>query len=335
MRQCTSVCLGRALTILGDLTMMRSSKKNTKDDTPYPKPFVKWAGGKTQLIAKIVSRLPAEILETRCIQHYVEPFVGGGALFYYLKNNFTVENAFLNDNNRELILIYLVIQQNVGKLIFKLENIETDYLKRNEEERKLFYYNIREKLNHQLAVFDFRKHNSNRIDRAAYLMFLNRTCFNGLFRQNKNGGFNVPFGRYKNPRICHPENLRAVSAALRHTKISCDDFASSAKIVRKGTLVYLDPPYRPLNQTSKFTSYSNVSFNDADQRRLAEFFRQMSRQGAWVLLSNSDPKNEDPTDSFFDQLYAGFQIERVAAKRLINSKSNKRGAISEILVRNY
>jgi len=183
--------------------------------------------------------------------------------------------------------------------------------------------------------FDYENYNMEWIERAKYLIFLNKTCFNGLFRQNSKGEFNVPFGRYKNPKICDRENIIEVHKALKDTRVFCNDFTESGKYIREGSFVYFDPPYRPLNKTSNFTSYSKDGFNDEDQKRLADFFEEQDKKGAYLLLSNSDPKNEDHDDDFFDNLYKNYYIERISAKRYINRDASKRGEINEIIVRNY
>lgn len=265
----------------------------------------------------------------------VEPFVGGGSFFFLIKRSFKVKESFLLDINRELIISYIVIQKNVHELIDELKTIEQKYLQLSEEERKHFYYRVREEYNRQKDNFDYANYNSDWIKRATSLIFLNKTCFNGLFRLNKKGEFNVPFGKYKNLTICDTENLMAVHEALEDTEIICADFEESKKYIQKNTLVYLDPPYRPLTSTSNFTSYNENGFNDDDQRRLAFFFREMDKTGAYLILSNSDPKNVDENDNFFESLYSGFIIERVKAKRYINSDGNKRGEIYELIIRNY
>jgi len=209
------------------------------------------------------------------------------------------------------------------------------YIKLPEEGRKNFYYRIRDEYNRQKERFDYSAYNFDWVKRAAYLIFLNKTCYNGLYRLNKKGEFNVPFGRYKNPVICDAENLIEVHKALTDVEIICADFEESKKYIDQNTLVYLDPPYRPLNNTSNFTSYNEEGFDDYDQIRLANFFREMHNVGAFLMLSNSDPKNENPDDDFFEILYKGFVIERVKAKRCINSNADKRGDIKELIIRNY
>ncbi|HNR43908.1 MAG TPA: DNA adenine methylase [Methanofastidiosum sp.] len=308
---------------------------NSYDQNIIAKPFMKWAGGKSQLIPELTSRLPKEIIDTGKIDTYIEPFVGGGAFFFYLKSRFQINNSYLFDINRELIVGYKVLQNNPKELINHLNILEIEYIDKNEEERKNYYYEIRDRYNSQINSFDYINYNAKWIERASHMIFLNRTCFNGLFRQNKNGEFNVPHGRYKNPRICDKENITKVNLALKNTEIICGDFSDSLKYVNNNSLVYFDPPYRPLTKTSSFTSYSKEEFNDNDQVRLSEFYKELDKKGAYLILSNSDPKNEDSKDDFFDNLYKGFTIERVNAKRIINCDPNKRGEIKELIIRNY
>jgi DNA adenine methylase len=299
------------------------------------RPFLKWAGGKTQLLDELVKRLPAEITESGTIENYVEPFVGGGAMFFCLKSKFHVKHAFLYDINPELVVGYIAIQKGPVSLIKKLKILEDDYLGRIDSEREKLFYEIRDDYNEQLSHFDFDKYHKEWIDRTSQMIFLNKTCFNGLFRQNSKGEFNVPFGKYKNPTICNAENIREVNRALKNTKVECGDFSASKPHVEKGTFIYLDPPYRPLNETSSFTGYAKDGFDDNDQKRLAKFFRDMGKRGAFLMLSNSDPKNENPKDNFFEKLYKGFRIERAQASRMINCNASKRGPINELIIMNY
>lgn len=306
-------------------------------DQCQAKPFLKWAGGKTQLLEQFNRRLPKSIIATRTIERYVEPFVGGGAMFFFLKRNYQVKRAYLIDINRELIIGYKVIQYNPEELINKLADIEKNYLSMEEEQRKVFYYKVREQYNQQIKSFDYENYNMEWITRAAYLIFLNKTCFNGLFRQNQKGEFNVPFGRYKNPKICDAVNILEVNKALKDTEVLCGDFTKAGDYIDKDTFVYFDPPYRPLNTTSNFTSYDKEGFDDTDQERLAQFFRKMHKTGAHLMLSNSDPKNFKENDDFFEKLYRhkDFNIERVSAKRYINCDSSKRGDVNELIIKNY
>lgn len=299
------------------------------------KPFLKWAGGKTQLLEELASRLPQQIKETGRIASYVEPFVGGGAFFFYLRNMYTIEEAHLIDINRDLIVAYKVVQQEPEELIERLQQIESTYLPMDSQGRKEYYYKIRQLYNGQKENFPYERYSKNWLERASYLIFLNKTCYNGLFRQNQKGEFNVPHGSYKNPKICDPSNLLAVSQALEGVQLICGDFLQSRPFVRPQSLVYFDPPYRPLTSTANFTSYTKVDFDDQDQIRLARYFAELNAMGAFIMLSNSDPKVSDPNDRFFDDLYQEFVIERVLARRSINSDSRARGEITEILVRNY
>jgi DNA adenine methylase len=299
------------------------------------RPFLKWAGGKSQLLGEFGKRLPAGELKNKTITRYVEPFIGGGAVFFYLNQKFSFEQCTIADLNEELVLTYRVIRKSVNDLIGELETLESAYLAKNEREREEYYYEIRGAFNRDLPAIDFRHYNARWIGRAAQIIFLNHTCYNGLFRVNRSGGFNVPFGRYKNPDILNVDNLMEVAARLKNTRIIQGDFTKCRKYVDDRTFVYFDPPYRPLNHTSSFTSYSRDGFFDKDQQRLAKFFRELDRKGATIMLSNSDPGNEMPGDSFFDDLYDGYTIERIPARRMINCNGARRGAVSELVITNY
>ena len=301
------------------------------------RPFLKWAGGKTQLIDTIDARLPTAIQKTGTIEKYVEPFVGGGAVFFHLQEQYNIQESYLYDINRELIVGYQAIKENHSEVIEHLQNIEKDYLSKSKARRKKFYYSVRDEYNSQIDTFNYENYNPNWSYRAALLIFLNKTCFNGLFRQNQKGEFNVPHGRYVNPTICDSENIEAVHRALQSTKLICGDFTLAGNQIDEDTFVYFDPPYRPLNKTSSFTSYFKGDFTDTEQQLLGEFYHKMNKRGAKLLLSNSDPKNENPGDDFFDKLYQGnsITIERVPAKRSINSDGAGRGEINELLIYNY
>ncbi|MBM3130966.1 MAG: DNA adenine methylase [Chloroflexi bacterium] len=302
--------------------------------TNSARPCLKWAGGKTQLLDQIAARLPAELRAGK-LARYVEPFVGSGAVFFFVAENFPTREYFLSDLNPELVLVYRVIRANVDALIAALTKIERKYFKLAPDAQKKFFYDTRAKFNATRAHLDCDNFQPEWIARAAQIIFLNRTCYNGLFRVNARGGFNVPFGSYKNPRICDAENLRAVARLLQRATIEQGDFAACARVVDRDTFVYFDPPYRPLSATASFTAYARAEFDDAAQRRLAEFYRALDARGAKLMLSNSDPKNVNPDDDFFEQLYAGFRITRVSAARMINSVASKRGAINELIVTNY
>ena len=285
-----------------------------KTETQAVKPFLKWAGGKTQLLDAFECRFPRELKDHR-LSGYVEPFVGGGAVFFAINKKYGFETAHICDSNEELVLAYRVVKTNVDALIDALQSLEMKFYEIPVEERSAFFYSIREDYNIRKEKTDFTHYNSSWIQRTAELIFLNHTCFNGLFRVNSQGLFNVPFGSYKNPRILDELTLSDASASLQNTEISTGDFTTCGNFIDSDTFVYLDPPYRPLNRTSKFTGYSKTGFSDADQVRLAEFFKTIDQRGAKVMLSNSDPKNEDPDDSFFDSLYSGYQVDTGPCKK--------------------
>jgi len=274
---------------------------------------------------------------------YVEPFVGGGAVFFHVAGEIwkncqfeeEITQFYINDINEELILAYKTIKEDVVSVIELLRDMESKFLSKDPEKRKAQFYEVRRNFNEKRIGINFAKFSDEWIERTAEIIFLNRTCFNGLFRVNKQGNFNVPIGSYKNPKILNESNLIAVSNLLNHTEIEKGDFTKFGELIDERTFVYFDPPYRPLTQSSSFTSYSRYSFDDSEQRRLAEYFKKLDQKGAKLMLSNSDPKNEDPEDSFFDDLYSEFNIERVPAKRMINSKADGRGEISELVITNY
>lgn len=306
-----------------------------KEQSIAVKPFLKWAGGKSQLLEELIRHLPPYLRGSPIIDSYIEPFVGGGALFFYLKSRYTIKHSFLFDINRELVVGYKVVKNDHEKLINLLQKIESEYLSKTDDERKEYYYRVRSTYNMQMEDFDYGNYTISWVERAAYLIFLNKTCYNGLFRQNKRGEFNVPFGRYKNPTICERDTLIKAHIALADTEIFCADFTAAGGYIKKGSLVYLDPPYLPISRTSSFTSYSKENFAEKDQIRLAKFFENMDKKGAYLMLSNSDPKNEDPSNDFFDKLYKKYFIDRVQANRAINCKGNKRGLINELIITNY
>lgn len=298
------------------------------------KPFLKWAGGKAQLLEQIIEYLPLE-LKLGKIKRYVEPFVGGGALFFHIAQAYEIDEFYISDLNEELILAYKTIQQDVEELIDFLRSMERKYYRLTYNRQKEYFYAVRFQLNENRPSINYNEYKVSWIERTAQIIFLNRTCYNGLFRVNSKGEFNVPFGKYKNPSICSEENLRSVSELLKRTEIRLGDFSNCESFVNASTFVYFDPPYRPISKTSSFTSYSLYDFDDAAQLRLASFYRLLHRKGAKLMLSNSDPKNENPMDNFFDDVYKEFRIVRVKANRMINCNADKRGAINELLILNY
>lgn len=293
------------------------------------KPFIKWAGGKTQLLPEIRKRYPIE-LKTN-IKKYCEPFVGGGAVLFDILSNYPIEEILINDVNNELINTYSQIRENLNKLIYELKKTEENFIILENEARKLYYYKKRERFNY-LKLNGDEKTN---IEKAVLFIFLNKTCFNGLFRVNKKGFFNVPMGSYKKPLICDEENLINISKLLKNVKIKNGNYKECISFIDEKTFVYIDPPYRPLTATANFTSYTENNFNDEEQIKLKKFIDSITTKRGKVLLSNSDPKNENNDDNFFDDLYNKYIIERVYAKRFINSKAENRGEITELLISNY
>ncbi len=290
------------------------------------KPFIKWAGGKSQLLHEIRKYYPFD----EKINRYCEPFVGAGAVLFDVLNSFDLKEVYISDINKEAINSYKVIRDDVENLIELLEEFQNEYKDLTHEERKVIYYKNREEFN-RLKVLK----NSDSLKRAALFIFLNKTGFNGLYRENMRGLFNVPIGSYKNPKILDEDNLLNVNKKLQNVEIIHGDYKKSSDFIDNNTFVYFDPPYRPIKPTSNFTSYSKDSFTDEDQIELAEFFKKMDKKSAHLLLSNSDPKNYDLNDDFFDDLYKGFNIKRVKASRTINSNKNERGQIYEVLINNY
>ena len=298
-------------------------EKETKTEL---KPFLKWVGGKGQLINELEKFLPAD--NEKVLTKYAEPMVGGGALLFNILSKYDFEELYISDINAELINAYIVVRDNIDLLVEKLTEMQAIFLPMNENGRKYFYYNARDKFNAlQLSQ-------ETAVEKAALFIFLNKTCFNGLYRVNKKGQFNVPMGAYKNPTICDENNLRNISNALQNVEIVCGDYTLSEMFIDSNTFVYIDPPYRPLSETSAFTSYNSDSFDDNEQIRLSQYIERIDKVGAKVVLSNSDPKNVNPDDMFFDDLYKSFKIHRVEAVRAINSKAEKRGKISELLIHN-
>ena len=293
------------------------------------KPFVKWAGGKGSLISQLKNFYPFE-LENEKINKYVEPFVGGGAVLINILQKYDVKEAYAFDINMDLINCYNVIKTNVEELIKELELKEKEFLVLADKERQKYFYDVRREYNSYRI-----SENELSIKRAEEFIFLNRTCFNGLYRVNKNGEFNVPCGKYKNPTICDSKNLRNLSFLIRNVEFQYGDYKKSEKYIDSSTFVYFDPPYRPLSITSGFTSYTKEDFNDENQKELANFFKELDEKNAKLMLSNSNPKNTNKEDNFFEEIYKGFNINEISAKRMINANVKGRGEISELLITNY
>ena len=300
---------------------------------PYvnARPFLKWAGGKGQLLSQLEANLPDELYHNEFI--YFEPFVGGGAMLFFMLQNFmNIKRVIINDINANLTGAYKAIKEEPEGLVYRLKHIEQQYRKFSDYEKQRNYYlEMRRRFNEERL---------NAIDKTAILIFLNRTCFNGLYRENAKGFFNVPFGRYINPTICNEEVIYADSELLNryNVEILNGDFKETAKYIEAFDLnfFYFDPPYRPLSATSSFNSYVKEDFNDDSQRDLADFCRLLSTKSnvRW-MLSNSDCSSKNPEDTFFEDIYSGFDIQRVYASRMVNANANKRGKLTELLIRNY
>lgn len=299
-------------------------------DRMNAKPFIKWAGGKGQLLTQLEERLP-QVLHERNFT-YFEPFVGGGAMLFYMLQKYPrIERVVINDINPYLTTAYRVIKDYPEELIEQLSVLEGDYYAQgNEEEKKEFFLHVR-----QL----FNEADMDDIARAKYLIFLNRTCFNGLYRVNSKGKFNVPFGKYSHPTICNAEVIRADSELLNRvdTLILNGDFEHTLDHLNPEGLnfFYFDPPYRPLSETSSFNSYAKEEFDDAEQIRLRNYCHTLNERGALWMLSNADCSAKNPDDLFFENIYHGYNIGRVYASRAINANPDKRGKLTELLIDNY
>lgn len=291
------------------------------------KPFIKWVGGKGQLIEQLEAQLPADFGNWKNVT-YIEPFVGGGAMLFHMLQQYpNIKHAVINDINQELITCYKTVRDYPNQLIESLNNIENTYLNlQTIDERKQFFMSVRDQYNDK---------NPDPVENTTKFIFLNKTCFNGLYRVNKKGFFNVPFGKYTNPTICDPDTIRKDSELLQQVEILTGDFEDTFTYAHGKTLFYFDPPYRPLSDTSSFNDYTKESFNDNAQIRLKEYCDKINSAGFNFMLSNSDCKNKNEDDNFFDTLYSAYQIERVWASRSVNSNPNKRGKLTEILVHNY
>ena len=291
------------------------------------KPFIKWVGGKGQLIEQLEALLPADFAERENVT-YIEPFVGGGAMLFYMLQKFpNIKSAVINDINPDLTLCYQVVRDNPTELIKSLNLIQSAYYAlQTEEERKVFFLQQRELFNSKSL---------NKIDNTTLFFFLNRTCFNGLYRVNKAGKFNVPFGKYTSPTICDSATIYADSKLLQKVEIMTGDFEQTFAKIEGNTFFYFDPPYRPLSNTSSFNDYTKEDFNDDDQIRLKLFCDRLNKYRVDFMLSNSDCLGKDGTDRFFEDLFIGYSIKRVWASRNVNAIASKRGKLTEIVVNNY
>ena len=293
------------------------------------KPFIKWAGGKGQLLEQLDAYLPEDFGDRRNIT-YIEPFVGGGAMLFYMLQRYpNIQHAVINDVNSDLTTCYQTVRDTPEELITSLMDIQDAYnALQTEEARRDFFLAARDRYNEK---------NLEPIENTTKFIFLNRTCFNGLYRVNKKGLFNVPFGKYINPQICDPATIRLDSELLQRVEILTGDFEATLNFVGDGyNFFYFDPPYRPLNATSSFNSYSKEDFNDEEQIRLRDFCARLNgRLGIGWMLSNADCSAKNPEDTFFEDIYNDFFINRVYASRAINANPSKRGKLTELLICNY
>lgn len=291
------------------------------------KPFIKWAGGKSSLLDEIQKRLPNCVYsQDFCL---VEPFVGGGALSLWALSELPhLKKLIINDYNADLINVYQVIKDKPNDLIAYMEKIQNDYDKLTDlESKKPYFYQKRDEFNHRSA---------GNVEQAGLFIFLNKSAFNGLYRVNKNNQFNVPIGSYKNPKFIDKYNILTISQKLQNTQILTGDFELVLPYLPNDLpcVFYFDPPYRPISNTASFTAYSDNGFDDNEQKRLANFCKKIDKLGHYFLLSNSDPKNINSLDNFFDDLYQDFKIERIEANRAISANSNGRKKVNEIMVSN-
>ncbi len=291
------------------------------------KPFIKWVGGKGQLLKQLQELLPTDFKSWGGVT-YIEPFVGGGAMLFYMLQTYpNIQRAVINDINPDLAQCYGVVRDKPKELIEALKDIQQEYYAiKTEEEKKSFFLAKRDRYNSK-ALSD--------VENSMTFMFLNRTCFNGLYRVNKSGLFNVPFGRYTAPTICDEDTIWADSEMLQRVEILNNDFEDTIEKAKDTTLFYFDPPYRPLSNTSSFTSYAKEAFNDDAQIRLKVFCDRVNDEGYHFMLSNSDGIAHNCNDTFFDDLYCNYNINRVWASRSVNADASKRGKLTEILVRNF
>lgn len=309
------------------------------------KPFVKWVGGKTQLLHQLEAFYPEHIKQGK-IKKYVEPFIGGGAVFFDVIQKYNIEKAYISDVNKDLILAYKVIQNNVEELISCLEEYNNNFysapffkkgtLDNSLNLRKNIFTEYKNEFNLQRNIINYEKYSDEWIKRVALLIFINKTCYNGLYRLNSKGIFNAPYGSYIKPKILDINNLRTISKLLINTEIMSGNYDIYYNEIDENTFVYLDPPYRPISKTANFTTYAGYVFKHQEQLELANFFYKLDKEkNAKIMMSNSDPKNHDLDDHFFEKTYSQYNINRVSANRKINCNSRKRGHITELVITNY
>jgi DNA adenine methylase len=293
-----------------------------------PKPFLKWAGGKDRLFHQLQQWLPHELNQ---IRNYYEPFLGSGAVFFNLTQDFSFNNVVLSDINEELILAYKVIQNNVPELIQIIDQYKTRYFKLSTIDKEKFYYEMRSSYNVQRFNINHKKYSDAWIPRAAQMIFLNKTCYNGLYRQNMRGEFNVPFGKNYDPAVYNQQNMELISKLLSNVEIRTTDFESVLKSVDDNSFVYLDPPYKPVSKTANFTDYYKTGFTEQDNKRLMNNLSVLTKRNIKFMLNNSFSVDNDHLTTY----YAGYTISTITANRMMSSISDRRGKISEIVITNY
>ncbi|MDR0232157.1 MAG: Dam family site-specific DNA-(adenine-N6)-methyltransferase [Dysgonamonadaceae bacterium] len=295
-----------------------------------PKPFIKWAGGKDKLYSQLEQWLPFNITKGD-FKNYYEPFLGSGAVFFNLAKKVSFDNVVLSDINEELILVYKVVQRDVSELMELLDQYKNRYSKLSDIDKEKFYYDMRFSYNNQRFNINHKKYSELWISRAAQMVFLNKTCYNGLYRQNMRGEFNVPFGKNYHPSIYDQKNIELVSKLLNRVEIKSSDFSSILDNVLNNSFVYLDPPYRPISKTSNFTDYYKLGFTEKDNNRLMEKLNLLNRQNVKFMLNNSFPLN----DEYLKKYYANYSVNLITANRMMSGISSKRGKVSEIVITNY
>lgn len=291
----------------------------------FAKPFVKWAGGKGALLEMLESQLPDDFDSYEV--SYIEPFVGGGAMLFHMLNyHNNIKRVVINDINKNLIRCYVLIKEKPRALIEMLKPLEKKYYDLDVDAREKYYYKIRD---------DYNNEKTNEDKKAAYLIFLNHTCFRGMYRENLKGLFNVPFGHYISPKICNEEIIMADHVALSKVDIICGDYKNVFKRIGRGyNFIYLDPPYRPLLGSNNFKRYSKSAFGDREQEELKFFCDKLTNKGCEIMLSNSYSTNADGS-SYFEKLYEKYSFEEILAPRYINAYVEKREKQKEVLIMNY
>ena len=300
--------------------------KDNQHKSIVAKPFVKWAGGKGSLVKILASHLPSDFCDKENVT-YIEPFVGGGAMLFYMLTHFSnIHRVVINDVNADLILCYQLIKNNPQILIEQLKQIENEYKQlETMEEKSIYYYNMRNKYNSNIIMDS---------ERAACFIFLNKTCFNGLYRVNSNGKFNVPFGKYKKPIICDDKLIMTDHEFLKNVDIYAGNYSEISKHFGNGFIfIYIDPPYRPLSGTAFFKEYSHNVFDDKEQEKLKIFCDELTTKGCSIMLSNSN--SMDGGESYFAKLYKDYYIDQIKTIRYINAHVGKREKETELLIMNY